>query len=370
MSKVRYYKFAEDQRRYPQAWLYAIIGGRKRGKTYSTLLDCIEQQNKRDFIFIKRTMDDVDMICSGSGNVRSGALDIGVDLDPFAAINRDEGTDYKCFSIRSGIAGCWHTTTTEDGKLQPVGAPAGMIFALNGVTKYKGMELASSKMQHWMIFDEFIPNIYDRVNRKEGIQLLDFYMTVSRDRVQRGLEEVKLICLANATDIANPVFDTLELTDTVADMQANGVEEWYDPDRCIYIHNLDDDPSFMETEKKTGLYKAMANTAWGRVTYGNQFAYNDFSNISNKALKGYRCIAGWIYRESSAYIYYNDGQYYVTTSPGKPDRIYNLNLENDQKLFFLNVVIDLRMASIEGRVKYKKYSFYDLITNYKKVFKI
>ena len=363
-----YYDVSKDITAYPEAWCYLIIGGRGRGKTYSTLFDCME--NKRDFIFIKRTMDDVDLMCSGTGNIRTRSEDIGVNLSPFAAINRDTGSNIQAFAIRSGIAGFWHTVTGEDGKLQPVGAPIGMIFALNGVTKYKGMELASSKYEQWIIFDEFIPNIYDRVNRKEGIQLLDFYKTVSRDRVQRGLQEVKLICLANATDIANPVFDTLEVMDIVADMQRKGIHEYLDPERLIYIHVLENDAEFMEKEQQTGLYKAMGRTEWGLMSYGNNFAYNDFSSVSNKALKGYRCLAGWSYRGTDVYIYYNDGNYYITDSRGKPAKMYYLNKENDQKAFYLDMVIDIRIACIQGYVFFKRYSYYDLIINYKKLFKV
>ena len=179
---IDYYNIMDDISEYPDAWCYLIIGGRKRGKTYSTLKAAYE--NGIDFVFIKRTMEDVDLLCSGSGRIGTRTADYGVNLSPFAAINRDTGSAVNAYGIRNGIAGFWNTHTVED-KTEPVGAPVGMIFALSGVTKYKGFELASSKPEQWIIFDEFIPNIYDRVNRKEGIQLLDFYMTVSRDRVQR-----------------------------------------------------------------------------------------------------------------------------------------------------------------------------------------
>lgn len=363
-----YYDIRNDIQSYPDAWCYIIIGGRGRGKTYSTLKSCLEDQT--DFIFIKRAMEDVDLMCAGTGSIKKSVDDLGVDLSPFKAINRDTGSNIQAFSIKTGIAGFWQTVTGEDGKLIPQGKPIGMIFALNGVTKYKGFELASSAQDQWIIFDEFIPNLYDRVNRREGIQLLDFYKTVARDRVQRGLNEIKLICLANATSIANPVFDTLEIMDQVADLQTAGTRSAYDPERGIFIHLLENDSDFMAAEEKTGLYKAMGQTAWGRMSYGNTFAYNDFSNVSNKALKGFRCLCGYHYKDSDTYIYYDQGIYYVTNSRGQTDQFYDLNRENDQKAFFYDYVVDIRQACIYNGVRFKKYSYYDLLVNYKKIFSI
>lgn len=365
--KSKYYHITVDLDIAPHCWCYIIVGGRGRGKTYSTLKAAYEQ--KIPFIFIKRTMDDVDLLCSGTGSIGSGARDYGVNLSPFQAINRDTGSQVNAYSIKKGIAGFWDTQINEDGKLEPVGAPVGMIFALNGVTKYKGFELASSTKDQWIIFDEFIPNVYDRVNRKEGLQLLDFYKTVSRDRVQRGLNEVKLICLANATDISNPVFQTLEITDLVAEMQSMNLH--FREDRGIYIHILEDNEAFLADDQETGLYKAMSDTAWGEMTYSNKFAYNDFSAVRKSALKNYICLTAYKYKKKITYIYYNDGMYYLTSARNvNLDHIYDLDRENEQKAFYLDWAHDLRMATIEDRVYFQRYTYYDLIVNYKKEFKL
>lgn len=366
---TKYYDITNDLKRASGAWCYIIVGGRGRGKTYSTLKAAYE--SGIDFIFIKRTMEDVDLLCSGTGNINAGARDFGVNLSPFAAINRDTGSSINAFSIKKGIAGFWRTTEDEEGKRSPVGVPIGMIFALNGVTKYKGFELASSAQDQWIIFDEFIPNIYDRVNRNEGLQLLDFYKTVSRDRVQRGLNEVKLILLANATDISNPVFNTLEIADEVADMDRKNIHYQYFADRGIFVHMIEDSAEFTDCDKQTGIYKAMHDTAWGAMTYDNKFAYNDFSSISKAALKGYTCATAYMYKSRTVYIYYNDGLYYFTASRSdQVDRIYNLNRENEQKAFFLDWVMDLREACINDQVYFEKYSYYDLLINYKKIFRL
>lgn len=365
-----YYNIAEDVRKYPEAWCYIVTGGRATGKTYGTLLDCYLQTNRRDFIFLKRTMEDVDLLTSGTGNIKTGGIDFGVNLSPFAAINRDIGSAVNAFSIKKGIAGFWDTITDEDGKIQAVGKPFGMIFALNAVTKYKGFEVASSKPEQWIIFDEFIPNIYDRINRNEGLQLLDFYKTVSRDRVQRGLQEVKLICLANSTSIANPLFNTLEITDLIADMAVQKKESYYDSERHIFIHLLPPGTAGSD-EEKTGLYKAMADTDWGMMTYENRFAYNDFSSVRKSTLKGYACIAAYMYKHETVYIYYNDGSYYLSSSRSNTVNLYyDLSRENQQKAFFNDFAIDIRNACINDNVYFQKYTYYDTIVNYRKLFKL
>lgn len=372
MSKqVNYYNVSVDVAKHPQAWLYIIIGGRGRGKTYSTLLDCLKNESTRDFIFLKRTMDDVDLLCTGAGSISQIAKDYGVNMSPFSAINRDTGSDIRAIGIKKGIAGFWHTDVDEDGRLSPKGLPIGTAFALNGVTKYKGFELASSKPEQWMIFDEFVPNIYDRVNVNEGKQVLDFYKTVSRDRVQRQLQEVKLICLANATNISNPLFNELEITDTVAEMIASGTNEYLEPDRLIYIHLLEDDDSFLSYEYDTGIYKAMSKTRWGKMTYNNEFAYNDFSTVSRQRLKYYTPVVMYTYKDEDVYIYQHDGRYYVTSSKTSDDiPSYNLDRENEQKAFFQDWVVTLRTACIYDMVDFQKYSYYDLLINYKKFFKL
>ena len=361
-NKIHYYNIKEDLVKYPDAWCYVIIGGRARGKTYSTLLSCLQDQ--RDFIFLKRTIDDVELLTSGAGKVGS-ASEIEVELSPFKAINRDHKTDIHAYSIKRGLGGFW-VRDPETGKAS--GAPVGYLLALNAVTKYKGFELASGKPEQWLIFDEFIPNIYDRVNRREGEQLLDLYMTVSRDREARGLQPLKLILLANATSINNPVMSMLEIVDTVAAMQAGGEHELYIQDRGIYVNQIADDPGFSEVVSRSSIYKAMNNTQWGRMSFDNVFAYNDFSAVGKINLKGFRPFCRYVYKNQCVYIYVRDGYYYACSSQHNSPECFDLEKENDQKLFWLQYAYDLRIACIEHRMLFETYTMYDLIVNYRKVF--
>lgn len=201
-----YYNIDDDISKFPDAWCIIAIGGRNTGKTYSSLKSCVI--NKTKFVFLKRTMEDVDLLCSGSGAIGQKANDFGIDLSPFKSINRDMVTDIHAHSIKKGLGGFWNHLNGEID-----GTPIGYLLALNAVSKYKGFDLSDCD---WLIFDEFVPQPWDRINRKEGEQLLDLYKTVSRDREHRGKNPLKLLCLANATSISNPVMNILEVTDIVS----------------------------------------------------------------------------------------------------------------------------------------------------------
>ena len=114
----------------------------------------------------------------------------------------------------------------------------------------------------------------------------------------------------------------------------------------------------------------MGNTSWGRMAFENQFAYNDFSAIGRTSLKGYKPVCSLSYKNDNFYIYMKDGFYYMCKSRHNSDKIYNLNRENDQKLFFYEYVADLKEECINGKMLFETYTMYDLIVNYRKYFNI
>lgn len=351
-----YYDIEDDLKEFINFWCYIVIGGRNTGKTYSCLKSCYI--NERKFVFIKRTMEDVSLLCEHKGD-----KEFRFDLSPFKSINRDLHSNVRAFEIKKGLGG-FYICNEDDA---PVGAPIGYIIALSAVSKYKGFDLSDCD---WIIFDEFIPQPWDRINRKEGEQLMDLYKTVSRDREHRGKDALKLICLANATKISNPVCNILEITNKLVDMQNYGLNIFVDEDRGIFVHQIRDNKAFMDKEKQSQIYKAMGDTDWGRMALNNEFGYDDFSAVKKCNLKGFQPYSHFIYKNKNYYIYYKEGYYYVTLARCKGVRHYNLSIENDRKLFFLNIVRDIQEASIEGRVMFEQYTMYDLIMNYRDFFKL
>ena len=352
MKKIKYYDIRDDLKKYPDAWCYLVWSKRGPGKTYSTLRMCVE--DKKKFVFMKRTIIDIDMLCA-SGK-RS---DVHFDISPFVPLNRDFGWDIKPVKVFKGIAGFYHCN--EDGI--PCGYPIGYAAALSAAKDVKGFDLSECD---YMIFDEFIPKKHERVNRLEGDQLMDIYMTVTRDRVERGRGELKLICLANATSINNPTFNILNVMDIAADMDISGREYDYSDYRKILMHMIPAVP--VSEEDKTGIERAMSGTAWAEMAFGGHFAYDDFTSVSHRRLKGYHPICSYTYKKETVYIYEKDGKYYATSSKASNVTNYDLTRENQQKKFFYDYIVKLREETIEDNFIFEKYSYYDLIVNYKKIF--
>ena len=351
----KYYDIREDIEKYPDAWCYIIYSHRGPGKTYSTLK--YANDSNTPFIFMKRTDLDVEVICVSEDSF---------DLSPFKPINRDTGSRVYPTLLRKGM-GLFHRYD-EEGEVS--GAPIGCILSLNKVSKYKGFDLSEFD---WLIFDEFIPPIGEKVNRKEGDMLLELYMTVSRDRLLRGKKPLKLILLANASSISTPITNTLEITDTLAEMGAFGMAEYYDQEKAIYIHHLIE-PEYQIVGENDPLRKALGHTAWGKMAFEGEFAYNDFSNVVKNNIKSMRPYCKLYYKTHTYYVYYReyDSTFYFTESAFNQKGIptYDLNKEMGQNLFYREKWIDLRNACVEDRVKFSKYSMYDLLTNYKNFFKI
>lgn len=364
-KKNYYYDISEDLSQYPLAVILTIIGGRSTGKTYSALKYC--KENNKKFVFVKRTIDDVKMICAGSQSInQKGQLENKVDFDisPFKPLNRDLGWNIKAFSIPNvqGMGGFWDCDI--DGL--PTGQPIGYVVGLNAVHKIKGFDMSECD---FIIFDEFVPQKYERVNRDEHIQLLDLYRTVSRDREHRGKEPLKLIMLANAVSISNPIMNGFKLTDVVANMNVHKQEYNYMKDRRILVHMIEDNPDFYEKESASAIYTAMSDTDWANMSLNNEFAYDDFTNIKKGNLKGYKCVCHVKYNKTDFYIYKKQSLYIVTQSRGITKTNYDLDLENDQSTFYLDWVFKLADATIHNRCIYSDFSAYDLIVRYKKVIK-
>lgn len=356
-SKV-HYEIGDDIKAYPDMWLYIIIGGRNTGKTYSALKYYMDETT----CFIKRTNDDIDMICAGNV-LGKNAADFEIDLSPYKPINRDLGTHIKAFKIKTGLGGFYDTL---DGAAQ--GRPKSYLCSLNAVQKIKGFDMSEAEA---MIFDEFIPQPWERIQRREGEQLMELYKTICRDRILRGRPELKLICLANAVNVWNPTCEILGITDLIADMAIRGIETHIDYDRKIFIRILKTSGEMMDAEKDTGIYKTMKDTSWGRMAFSNEFGYNDFSCVCKVALKGYRPICRFDYKLKSWYVYLNEDRFYVSKSPANNiEKIYCLDREMDQKLFYYDYAIDILGAAIEGRAVFESYSMYDLFVNYKKRFSV
>lgn len=363
MNKNYYYNIENDLNAYPDCWLYIIIGGRNTGKTYSTLKHF--KDTKEEIVFTKRTKRDIQLLASGNtiGKKRDTDINADIDFSPYKAINRDCFSNIRAFSIPrcDSAIGFWNC----DDENNPSGTPVAYGCALSGVKDIKGFDLSECTA---IVFDEFIPQPWERVSTYEGEQILDLYKTVSRDREHRGKAPLKLIALANAVEISNPLMNVVEVTDIVAGMKAGDIV--YIKERGILIHQLVNNEDFDKVEQNSAIYKAMSETNWGRMAFSNEFAYNDFSSVRRVDLKNYKPTCMVIYKRKLWYIYRKNGNWYITTAKALCKNVYDLSKENDQKRFFYDYEIDIRNACIENKVYFEKYTMYDVIVNYKQFFKL
>ena len=353
MSK-KYYHFEDDLLAYPDAWCIAVWSKRGPGKTYSSLLYALK--NHITIIYMRRTDKAVERILTGTDEF---------DPSPYVPIERDHGIKIVGKKFEDGFGAFYRAD--EDGNAS--GLPVSYVLSFNKVREYKGMDFS---ICDWILFDEFIPQKGERINRAEGELLLDLYMTVGRDRQKRGRGPLKLILFANAEEISTPVTNELEIVDDMAELNASGSTHFWNEDRDILLHHITNEEIPIQDEEKTGIYRGMYGTAWFRKSFEGDFANNDFSNVTKRTLK--KC-SGYIhlhYKSSDYYIYLNkdNGNYYMCSKPVRCMFDFNLNRENEQKLFYSEYGIDLRCSCIEERMKFEKYSMYDLIVNYKKFFNV
>lgn len=357
--KDGYYHVRQDIERYPDAVIYVCWSFRGPGKTYGFLRMMKEEGIK--FVYLKRTADDVETICAAS----SGKA-IDYDASPFVPLNRDFGWNVRPLALKKGI-GAFYDCDEEN---KPKGAPIGRIFALSKVKSVKGMDLSEID---YICLDEFIPQAHEIVRKKEFDALMDFVLTCARDRIARGRAPIKLVLFANSEDIACPITFGLEVLDDMAEMNYYRESIRYLAERGILLHHIlpEEAPKVSESQKHDGYYKAMKGTKWARKAYEGEFTNNDFSNIQKMSIKKMVPYIEINWDNKKYYIYSKDnGVFYMSFSKAKCPIRYDLDKENDQKLFYSNNLIDLQIDCIEGRMKFETYSMYEIIMNYKKHFTV
>lgn len=348
----KYYDVFEDMRNYPDADIIVAYSRRGVGKTYGALLGALRL--KAPIFYIKRTNADIDLLCKN---------DPLFDTSPYKPINRDIGTNIKAKKLDDGIAYLYHADA--DGK--PCGDIVAYAVSLNAISKVKGFDASDAL---FMIFDEFIPQAFEtHVSKAEGRALLSVYETVSRDRIKRGREPLRLLLFANAEQIYCPVVSELEIMNDLATLATSKRSIYYNKERGILLHHVTEIP-LTEEETNRGVARAMKGTAFYRMSYEGDFAYNDFSNISKKALKQYKPLLKITYKRKDFFVYQKDNLYYITyTRSNKYIAEFNLDRDNHVRLFQLRYVIALQEACMNGCVAFSDYDLYDLIYNYSKRFK-
>jgi hypothetical protein len=268
-----------------------IVGGRATGKTYTSLKTVIEDSIK--FIYMRRTQSQADMINKPQ-------------FSPYKVLNTDFKWNIGVESISKYNAGFYHQEE-QDGKLICVGSPLGYTCALSTVSNMRGFDASDVDL---LLYDEFIPEKHERPIKNEGAAFLNAYETINRNRELTGRKPLQVLCLANANDLANPIFMELHLVRKAEQMRRKGQEIYIDRDRGIALFILDKSP-ISQKKKTTALYRLTMGSNFEKMSLDNDFSGEEIGRISSRPLAEYRPIVS--IGEICIYEHKSKHEYYVST---------------------------------------------------------
>lgn len=253
-----------------------LIGGRGTGKTYTTLK--VAREDRKKFMLMRRTQSQADLISKPEFSV-------------FKPLNMDLGWNIQVHRISKYNSAFYEL----DGELEN---EIGYTCALSTISNMRGFDASDIEL---LIYDEFIPEKHERLLKNEADALFNAYETMNRNREIKGIAPIQMVCLANANDITNPVFESLNLIRIADKMQKGNSDRWTDDKRGLQLIMLHRSP----------ISKKKSNTVLYNLTEGSEFASmaldNDFNvdrqHVRPRPLSEYTpvCTVGelCIYRHKS-----------------------------------------------------------------------
>lgn len=262
-----------------------ILGGRATGKTYGSLKTLYQTDTR--FMLMRRTQAQCDLINKPEFN-------------PYKVIASDLNKDIRVKSISkyNALIYEYQGEDLEDKTL-------GYTCALSTIANMRGFDASDVKV---LLYDEFIPERHERALKNEGAAFLNSVETLGRNRELKGEDPLQVLCLANAFNIANPIFLELGLVGICEKMKAKGQELYINRERGILIALLD--KSLISKQKAdTALYR-VAGGAYAEMALANDFSYNSTDDIKSRSLKEFRllCTVG----EISIYKHKSQRKFYVS----------------------------------------------------------
>lgn len=296
-----------------------IVGGRGTGKTYGALKYAVE--SGRMFMLMRRTQEQCNLINKPQ-------------FSPFKDICIDTGWDIRTESISKYNAAFMRGDEC-----------IGYTCALSTIANLRGFSAADVTL---CVYDEFVKEIHERPIKGEGEALLNAYETMNRNRELKGQKPMQLLCLANAFDIANPIFMTLGLVGIAERMKQKQQEVYVNRESGIALF-LPMSEKISGAKAKTALYKATTG-AYTEMALSNDFAYNPTDYIKSQPLKEYSPMV--TVGEITVYRHKSGRKFYVTEHrSGNPDT-YKTD-EVDIKRFIRKYGRRLYLSYMAGRIYFE-----------------
>lgn len=265
-----------------------VVGGRATGKTYTSLKTMVEDDTM--FMFMRRTQTQADIINKP-------------EFSPFKPINRDNGWNIGAKAI-SPYNSAFYNMEECEGKNTPSGSPIGYTCALSTISNMRGFDASDVDV---LIYDEFIPEKHERPLKNEAVALFNAYETINRNRELNGEPPLQLIALANANDLANPVFMSLGIVRKAHEMRKRGQEVSIMRERGIGLFILNDSP-ISQAKRETALYKLTRNTEFSAMSIENDFVRENSAVIRSRNIAEYVPLVAvgeiCLYSHKSKCMYY------------------------------------------------------------------
>lgn len=259
-----------------------IVGGRGTGKTYGALKYILE--NNKTIMLMRRTQAQTDLINKP-------------EFSPFKILEKDLGMtiDIKPASKYSAvISRCIDDTFFT----------VGYTCALSTISNMRGFDASDIEI---LIYDEFIPEKHERPLKNEGAAFLNAYETINRNRELSGAKPVQVLALANAFDIANPLFKDLDLIRICEKMKSKNNFVYINKARGVAVIMLDGS-DISKRKADTALYRLTAESEYTKMSLSNDFVYNSNENIVSMNLKEFKPVCGidgaYIYKHKAKQLYY------------------------------------------------------------------
>lgn len=258
-----------------------LVGGRGTGKTYGALLYAIEDNIPN--IFMRRTQTQVDMIML------------------------PEYSPYKTLADDLELEVVTKKLTKNSSVVLIDEQEFSTILALSTVSNIRGFDASDKQL---LIYDEFIPEPHERAIKQEGGAFKHAYETINRNRELKGKNPVQVLALANANDIANPIFIEFGLVTVAEKMKRRGQMEMIDRRKGIGIFFFDDS-RISKQKEQTALYRANPDSEFNKLALGNDFSNNSPLNSSPRPLKEYNPLVE--VGEITVYEHKSNGRFYISS---------------------------------------------------------
>lgn len=321
----------------PNPYIFCL-GARAVGKTYGSIKYCLD--HKKKFIFMRRTAEQLKMIKNPM-------------LNPFKPLEQ-EGYITTTSSIAPGVSGVYEVVDDK-----PSGPPLGYLMALSTMANIRGFDASDVEI---LIFDEFIGEKHEHPIRSEGLAFLNAIETIARNRELQGRSALKVLCLSNSNDLANPIFIELKLVTIVEKMIKDGNDFRSLRERGVSVYLLKDSP-ISRQKASTSLYKLAGDGVFTGMALDNDFSQEYMAFVRSQPLKEYKALVR--VGELCVYKHKSKRQYYVTSHiSGKPEEYDSSEIEIKR---FATDYYYLKLSYMNRHVLFETYLLQILFEKYFKL---